>query len=162
MDAALPTSAARSALGLAASFAVVFAAAACGAQFMPGPWYECLSKPPLNPPNWIFGPVWTALYGMMAVAAWRVWRKVGFRGGRNALVLFGLQLIINAAWSALFFGARQPLWALIDIAALWLAILATIWAFARIDRVAAGLLVPYFAWVTFASYLNAMLWWLNR
>src|SRR5690349_3977711 len=118
MDAALPSTATRSALGLVAAFAVVFAAAACGAQFMPGAWYESLSKPPLNPPNWIFGPVWTVLYGMMAVAAWRVWRQAGLRGGRSALVLFGLQLVINAAWSALFFGAQQPLWALIDIAAL--------------------------------------------
>ncbi len=162
MDATLPTSAARSAFGLVTAFVIVFAAAAFGAQFMPGAWYESLNKPPLNPPNWIFGPVWTVLYGMMAVAAWRVWRKAGLRGSRSALVLFGLQLVINAAWSALFFGAQQPLWALIDIGALWLAIVSTIWAFGRIDRVAAGLLLPYLAWVTFAGYLNAMLWWLNR
>lgn len=151
----------RSAAGLIVFLAVVFAAAAVGAQFMPGPWYAALNKPPLNPPNWIFGPVWTLLYISMAVAAWLVWRQAGWSGARAALLLFGVQLLLNAAWSALFFGLQQPLWALVDIAALAVAIAATIAAFGRIKKSAAWLLAPYLAWVGFASYLNWMIWRLN-
>jgi translocator protein len=151
----------RSALGLAGFLLLVFAAAAIGAQFMPGAWYAGLNKPPLNPPNWIFGPVWTVLYLMMAVSAWLVWRKAGWRAGRRALLCFGLQLVLNAAWSALFFGLERPLWALIDIVALWLAIVATIWAFARWDQLSAWLLSPSLVLVMFATYLNTMIWRLN-
>ncbi len=127
-------------------------------------WYPSLIKPSFNPPNWVFGPVWTLLYGMMAVAAWLVTRHAaqGGEGTRRAIALFLVQLVLNALWSGLFFGARQPGWAFVEIIALWLAIAATIAAFLPIDRWAAGLMAPYLAWVTFASVLNGSLWWLNR
>jgi translocator protein len=125
-------------------------------------WYAALRKPALAPPNWVFGPVWTALFVAMGIAAFLVWRA-GWRAPavRQALWLFGLQLGLNALWSILFFGQRAPGAALVDIVALWLAIAATIAAFARVSRSAAWLLVPYLLWVSFAVYLNAMIWWLN-
>lgn len=143
--------------------AICFGAAALGALFTPGTWYQQLVKPPLTPPNWVFGPVWTTLYLLMAVAAWRVWSVAGTwpRGGRP-LGWFGVQLALNALWSALFFGLQAPLVALVEIVLLWGAIAVTIGAFARVSRVASVLLVPYIAWVTVALYLNAGLWWLNR
>ncbi len=128
---------------------------------MPGEWYAQLSKPAWNPPNWIFGPVWTALYLMMAVAAWRIWRLGGFGGQRRPLILFFIQLALNAAWSPLFFGLKEPGLAFAEILVLWLAIVLTIAAFRRADRLAAGLLVPYLAWVSFASVLNFTLWRMN-
>jgi translocator protein len=121
-------------------------------------WYPTLVKPSWQPPPWLFGPVWTVLYAMMAVAAWLVWR-VG--NARAALMLFGGQLLLNLAWSFLFFGARSPGLALLDIGALWLAIAATIFAFAFKSRIAAYLMVPYLCWVSFASALNASIWSLN-
>ncbi len=146
---------------LALAIAICFGAAAIGAQFTPGAWYASLQKPTWNPPNWIFGPVWTALYLMMAVSAWLVWRRLGWKVGREPLMLFGVQLILNAAWSWLFFGEHRPDLALIDITALWLAIVATIWIFRTVSQIAAWLLVPYLAWVTFATLLNLALWRLN-
>ena len=153
-----PTTAPRAWLGLVVWLAVCFGAAAIGSQFMPGPWYEALAKPSWNPPNWIFGPVWTVLYGMMAVAAWLVWRRHGFAG---ALALFVLQLGLNVVWSWLFFGLESPGLAVVDIAALWLAILATILAFRKLSPPAAALLVPYLMWVSFAAALNFTIWRLN-
>lgn len=124
-------------------------------------WYQTLAKPPFNPPDWVFAPVWTALYLMMAVAAWRIWRhrENGNRG--FALVLFAVQLVLNLAWSGVFFGLMSIGVALLEIVLLWLAIVMTAIAFARIDRVAGWLIVPYAAWVLFASLLNAAIWWLN-
>jgi benzodiazapine receptor len=148
-------------LALAGWIAACFAASAIGAFFMPGEWYAQLSKPAWNPPNWIFGPVWTALYLMMAVAAWRIWRLGGFGGQRRPLILFFIQLALNAAWSPLFFGLKEPGLAFAEILVLWLAIVLTIAAFRRADRLAAGLLVPYLAWVSFASVLNFTLWRMN-
>ena len=152
-------------LSLAAHFvislAICFSAAGIGAQFLPGEWYASLNKPTWNPPSWIFGPVWTALYTMMAISAWLVWRKLGWRDGREPLMMFGVQLMLNAAWSWLFFGLHRPDLALTDIVALWLAILTTIWTFRTISQVAAWLLVPYLAWVTFATLLNLALWRMN-
>ena len=148
-------------LALAGWIAACFAASAVGAFFMPGEWYAQLSKPAWNPPNWIFGPVWTALYLMMAVAAWRIWRLGGFGGQRRPLILFFIQLALNAAWSPLFFGLKEPGLAFAEILVLWLAIVLTIAAFRRADRLAAGLLVPYLAWVSFASVLNFTLWRMN-
>lgn len=138
--------------------ALTFGAAVVGSQFGPGPWFEALQKPDWNPPNWVFAPVWTALYAMMAVAAWLVWRGGGRRG---PIVLFLLQLALNAAWSWLFFGLHRPDLALADIVLLWLAIVATLVAFARVSGGAAALMVPYLAWVSFATVLNASIWRLN-
>lgn len=124
-------------------------------------WYPTLNKPTWNPPDAVFAPVWTTLYAMMGVAVWLVWRqRVAER--RAVLIAFALQLALNAAWSILFFGMQRPGWALVEIVALWLSIAATIVLFARVSRLAAWLLVPYQAWVTFATALNAAIWWLNR
>jgi translocator protein len=121
-------------------------------------WYPTLNKPPFNPPPWIFAPVWTTLYIMMAAAAWLVWLK---GNSRSALILFFIQLALNFAWSFLFFGMHAPALALINIIAMWFAIVATILAFWKITKPAGALLMPYLAWVSFASVLNASIWWLN-
>lgn len=125
-------------------------------------WYVTLDKPGFNPPNAVFGPVWTALYILMAVAAWRVWRSETVRTRRRAaLTLYGVQLALNLAWSLLFFGLRRPDLAMIDIALLLAAVIATGAAFWRIDRPAGLMMVPYAAWVGFASALNFAIWRLN-
>ena len=126
-----------------------------------GTWYRELNKPGFTPPDGVFAPVWTTLYAMMAVAAWRVWRRVGFAGGRNALTLFGVQLAFNLAWSFLFFGFQAIGWAFAEILLLWGLILATIRVFVRIDRAAGLLLVPYLLWVTYAAALTGTIWHLN-
>jgi benzodiazapine receptor len=141
-----------------------FAVAGIGSWFTTASlneWYPDLRKSTLTPPGWIFGPVWSVLYLMMAVAAWLVWLRRDCSGARAALIIFVLQLAINAAWSALFFGLRSPLAGMLDIAALWCAIVATVIVFAKINRPAAWLLAPYLGWVTFAGYLNAAIWLLN-
>lgn len=124
-------------------------------------WYPTLAKPAWTPPNWVFGPVWTLLYILMAVAAWLVWRKAGLAGARLALVLYFVQLTLNAAWSGLFFGLRNPTAGLVDILLLWILIAATLTAFARHSAVAAGLLAPYFVWVSYAAALNFAIWQMN-
>lgn len=137
-----------------------FAVAAIGSAATVGgldPWYAQLDKPPWTPPSWLFGPVWTALYLAMAVAAWRVWRAGG-RGATAALVAYGVQLALNAAWSVLFFGLRSPGAALVDIVVLLGAIAVTMRLFARHDRPAVWLLAPYAGWVAFATALNAAIW----
>jgi translocator protein len=121
-------------------------------------WFPTLVKPSFNPPAWVFAPVWTILYLMMAVAAWLVWQR---GNSRSALTLFFIQLALNFAWSFLFFGAKSPALALVDIIALWLAIVATMLAFWNTTRPAGLLLVPYLAWVSFATALNASIWYLN-
>ena len=126
-----------------------------------GPWYTALEKPAFNPPNWLFGPVWTLLYALMTIAAWRVVECRGPRAVRLQLALFFGQLALNLAWTFLFFGAHRPDLALVDIVALDVAVLATGWAFSRVDRVAAWLLVPYAAWIAFATILNAAIVHLN-
>ena len=133
-----------------------------GGLFLPGEWYAGLQKPSWNPPNWIFGPVWTALYTTMAIAAWLVWKRGGFASQRVALSLFLAQLLLNALWSPLFFGLRQPALAFADIVLLWLALLGTVAAFWKARPIAGALLVPYLAWVTFASALNFAIWRINR
>ncbi|WP_374383358.1 TspO/MBR family protein [Dongia sp.] len=117
-------------------------------------WYAQLAKPSFNPPNWIFAPVWSLLYLMMAIAAWRIWRESGFRAARSALLLYGAQLAVNLLWSALFFGLQQPVIALVACLVLLALISATGWAFLRHDLVAAVLFLPYIAWVAFACLLN--------
>lgn len=155
----------RSLAGLLIALVACYAAAALGGVATAssvGTWYETLRKPTFNPPSWVFGPVWTILYGMMAVAAWLVWRDVEAPATRLPLLLFAVQLALNIIWSWLFFGLRQPGWASLEIALLWLAIAATLVAFRRVQPLAGWLLVPYLLWVSFASILNCSLWWLNR
>ena len=151
----------RPGLALGGWVVLCFAAASLGGFFMPGEWYAALRKPPWNPPGWIFGPVWTALYAMMAVAAWLVWQRGGFKTQRRALSLFLVQLAFNAAWTPLFFGLHWTGVALAEIVLLWLAIAATLAAFRPVSRTAAWLLAPYLAWVSFAAVLNFTLWRLN-
>lgn len=123
-------------------------------------WYDSLEKPVFNPPDWVFGAVWTPLYVFIAVAAWLVYREE--RPGRAAaLTAWGLQLALNLVWSWLFFGAERPGLALILIAALFVAIAVTAALFARLNRAAAAFLLPYLVWVGFASLLNFEVWWLN-
>ena len=151
----------RLARALAGWLVLSFSAASLGAFFMPGEWYATLKKPSWNPPGWIFGPVWSALYTMMAVAAWLVWKRGGFAAQRRPLTLFLVQLALNAAWTPLFFGLHRPGLAFAEIVMLWLAIAATLAAFRPVSRPAAWLLVPYLAWVSFAAVLNFTLWRLN-
>ncbi len=128
----------------------------------PGDWYANLDKPWFNPPNWVFGPVWSLLYCMMAVAAWLVWRKAASTPELYwPLGLFAFQLILNALWTPLFFGLQRPDLAMITIIVLWAAIAATTVAFYPVSRTAAALFLPYWLWVSFAALLNATLWWLN-
>jgi benzodiazapine receptor len=154
----------RSLLALALSFAACFAISALGGAITAGPvktWYPLLAKPALTPPDLAFPIVWTALYALMAIAAWRVWRAAGFARARVALLLFALQLVLNLGWSWLFFGQQMIGWALAEIAVLWLAIAACIVTFTRHDRIAAWLLLPYLLWVSFAAYLSFAIWQLN-
>lgn len=126
-------------------------------------WYVNLNKPSFNPPGWIFGPVWTVLYILMAVSAALVWhRGLHFRKVRIALELYMLQLVLNAIWTPLFFGLQMPLLAFIDIGLLWAAVILTILAFLRVSRYAALLMSPYLVWTTFAAILNFSLWFINR
>ncbi len=152
---------ARSALGLLGWMVLCYSAALGGVFAGPGDWYDNLRKPAFNPPSWVFGPTWTLLYAMMGTSAWLVWRRGGFRHAGAALGLFMLQLILNAAWTPLFFGLQAPGVALVVIAALWLAILATAVAFRNRSHLAALLLLPYLLWVGFATVLNGSLWYLN-
>lgn len=138
-----------------------FMAAALGAIYPPGEWYAGLVKPAWNPPNWVFGPVWTLLYFCIGLSGWLVWREAGWRSAAPALAVYGLQLILNAAWSWLFFGLHRPGLAFAEIVVLWLGILATVLLFKRLSRPAAWLLLPYLCWVGFAGVLNLSLWQLN-
>jgi tryptophan-rich sensory protein len=122
-------------------------------------WYPTLAAPPLQPPSWLFGPVWTLLYTLMAVAAWRIWRRYGWD---RSLTLYLVHLALNAAWTAVFFAMRRMDLALVDILALDVTLALTVVMFWRRDRVAGLLLAPTLAWVLFASYLNAGFWLLNR
>jgi tryptophan-rich sensory protein len=140
---------------------ITFIAPAMGVFGTPGDWYASLQKPSWNPPSWIFGPVWTLLYLMMAVAAWHVWCRGGWCAQRHALTLYCVQLALNAAWTPIFFGLHRPGLAFAEILLLLAAIVATTIAFARVSRTAGWLFVPYLAWASFASCLNFALWRLN-
>jgi tryptophan-rich sensory protein len=131
------------------------------------PWYRSLARPPGAPPEWVFAPVWTVLYIAMGAAAWLVWRHAGRdaaqrRQAYDALMLWGWQLAVNALWPAVFFGLHAPAAGLAVILLLLVLVVLTIRSFARIERPAAWLLVPYLAWCSYATYLNAGFWWLNR
>jgi tryptophan-rich sensory protein len=143
----------------------VFAAAGVGGYFT-GPavrdWYPALAKPSWTPPAWVFGPVWTILYLMIATAGFLAWRKAGLRGAKWTFVLFAAQLVLNAAWSWVSFGLRQPAWAFAEIVVLWATILATTIALLRVTRPAGLLFVPYLLWTTYAAALNFAIWRMNH
>ncbi len=126
-------------------------------------WYPSIIKPSFNPPNWLFGPIWSLLYAMMGVAAGLVWAKIDANQEvvKKALLFFGIQLALNALWSFLFFGLHNPMLAFIEIILLWLMIYETYSQFSKIDKIAGYLFIPYLAWVGFASILNGSIWWLN-
>jgi benzodiazapine receptor len=149
--------------GLVGWLIVSFIAADIGgaASVQAGPFYAQLVRPDWAPPPSVFGPVWTVLYALMAIAAWLVWRVGGFRAARFALTLFLVQLALNALWSWLFFGWHRGGLAFADILVLWPMIVATLIAFWRIRPFAGALLVPYLLWVSFASALNYSVWRLN-
>jgi tryptophan-rich sensory protein len=153
----------RQIIGFAAWLLVSFMAAAIGsaASIQAAPFYTGLARPEWAPPPNLFGPVWTVLYALMAIAAWLVWRTGGFRAARAALTLFLLQLAVNALWSWLFFGWHFGALAFADIVLLVVLIVATLIAFWRVSALAGVLLIPYLLWVGFASMLNYSVWQLN-
>ena len=125
-------------------------------------WYQTINKPSWNPPSWIFAPVWTILYIMMGIALFLVWKSNNNEAlKKRAMILFFVQLVLNFFWSFIFFDQQQPGWALVEIIAMGVAILLTIFAFAKVNKIAAWLLVPYISWVSFASILNYTIWKLN-
>lgn len=138
--------------------------AGTGLLFGPDPWFQQLSKPTWNPPSWLFGPVWTALYASMALALWLVRREAetpdGLRG--RAIALFAIQFLLNLAWTPLFFGLHSPALAFATICLLWVTLLSTMLAFGRVRALAGYLLLPYLLWVTFALVLNGTIWLMNR
>jgi len=129
-----------------------------GSRFPPGEWYAGLEKPSFNPPGWIFGPVWTILYILMGTAAWMVWKERGFS---LPVFLFLGQLVLNALWSYIFFGAHRPDLAFLEIALMWVLILFTLIMFWKVRTTAGVLMVPYLLWVGFASVLTGAIWKLN-
>lgn len=152
-------------LALPAFILAAFAAGALGsfATFQNvRTWYPTIAKPAWTPPSWVFGPVWTCLYVAMGVAAWRAWRGAAAVEARAVLRLYAAQLVLNALWSILFFGLRQPGLAFFEILLLWALLVALLPRLWRADRVAGLLWAPYVGWVTFASALNGAIWWLNR
>jgi translocator protein len=152
----------RDLIGAIAWLAVVFLAAWIGSRFLPDEWYRNIKKPSWNPPNWLFAPVWTLLYVLMAVSAWLVWRQYGFQPASLPLALFLVQLALNAAWTWLFFGRHRPDLALVEIAVFWALLLATILSFWGLNPLAGAILLPYLAWTSFAAFLNFTIWRLNR
>jgi translocator protein len=138
--------------------AATLLAAVTGARFIPGPWYKALRKPSWTPPDWLFGPAWTVLYIMIAIAGWRLWSAGGWH---RAITVWIIQLMLNAAWSWLMFGQKRIDLAMVDIIALWLSIALFIVLAWPVDQTAALLFAPYLAWVTFATALNAAIFRLN-
>lgn len=154
----------RALIGLAGWLALVFVATAIGGagSIDAGPFYGQLVRPDWAPPGWLFGPVWSALYFLIGVAAWLAWRRHGWHGARGALILFVIQLGANALWSWLFFAWRLGGAAFVEVVVLWLLIVVTVVAFWRLRaRVAALLMLPYLAWVSFAVLLCYTIWQLN-
>jgi translocator protein len=146
---------------LVISLLLPFLASAIGGLFTASSvstWYLEITKPSFNPPSWIFGPVWTALYLLMGISLYLVWIK---KYDRTAFTLFGVQLFLNALWSFLFFGLQEPFYAFLEIILLWAAILLTMIYFYRINKASAYLLVPYILWVSFAAVLNFAIFILN-
>jgi translocator protein len=152
-------------IGLGGFIAISFLAAALGSWFTSASvksWYPTLMKPAGTPPAWVFGPVWSTLYAVMAAAAWLVWTQRSVADVTLALALFFTQLVLNATWSFLFFGLRRPGLALLDILVLLATILETTANFAQFSRLAFWLMTPYVGWVSYATFLNFGIWRLNR
>lgn len=149
------------AIALLLFFLASVVTASFGALFTPGEWYQSLIKPDWTPPGWLFGPVWSLLYAMIAVSGWLVWRAAGWSGARLALTVFLGHLLLNALWSWLFFGLQRPDLALIDIVLLEATILWLVVLFWPVSWLAGALLLPYLAWVAFATALNGAIWQLN-
>ena len=150
-------------IALGVSVVACYAAAAIGGYATAGSvsgWFQTIKRPSFQPPDWLFGPVWTVLYGLMAVAAWLVYVKTA-RVRSIPMMLFAVQMVLNIAWSIIFFGLHRPGLAVIDIALLLAAIIATTIAFWRVSRPAGALMLPYLGWVIFASILNVSIWRLN-
>lgn len=126
-------------------------------------WYSTIVRPDFAPPNWIFGPVWTTLFVLMGIALFLVWKKEDTQKKKVKLAFqfFAVQLVFNTLWSIIFFGLQSPGWAFVEIVFLWISIALTLYLFAPISRLAAWLLVPYLAWVSFAAFLNFSIWMLN-
>jgi tryptophan-rich sensory protein len=154
----------RQVIALAISLVICLGAAGIGSMLtIPSipTWYSTLQKPSWNPPNWLFGPVWTVLYISMAVAAWLIWRQSSSFDVRLPLTLFAIQLALNVAWSGIFFRLHLVGAAFLEVTLLWIFILATTIAFGAVSRTAGYIMVPYLLWVTFASTLNGTIWRLN-
>ena len=152
-------------IGLGAFIVICFLAAAIGSWFTAPSvktWYPTLMKPACTPPAWVFGPVWSTLYVLMATAAWLVWKQRSAADVTVALAVFFTQLALNATWSFVFFGLRRPGLALLEIIVLFAAIIATMATFAHFSRPAFWLMAPYVAWVSYATFLNFGIWRLNR
>jgi tryptophan-rich sensory protein len=151
----------RQTLALIGWLVLCFAASGTAVFVSIGGWYSSLNKPSWNPPPWIFGPVWSLLYMMMAVAAWLVWREGGWKQHGRTLGLFLLQWLLNALWTPLFFGMHRSGLAFAEIIMLWIVLAATLRLFWQVSKVAGVLLVPYLAWVSLAAALNFAIWRLN-
>ncbi len=154
-----PPSSLLSLLALLIFLVLSFAASTPGILFGPGEWYDSLNRPFFTPPNWLFGPAWTVLYILMAIAATLVWRQVGLRSA--AMGWWFIQLVLNTLWTLLFFGLQAPGLALVEITLMWAAILVCMLKFRPISTTAFWLMAPYLAWVSFAWLLNGGFWWLN-
>ncbi len=148
-------------LALIGWLALCISAGSTAAFVSTGGWYENLYKPSWNPPSWVFGPVWSLLYVMMAVAAWLVWREGGWRRQKQCLTLFLVQWILNTLWTPIFFGMHRLDWAFAEILLLWLALVATIRCFWPVQKASGLLLLPYLAWISFAAVLNFTIWRMN-
>ncbi len=152
-------------IGLIISIIICFSAGGLGSLATSSSitgWYVEINKPTWNPPNWIFGPVWSTLFLMISVSAWLVWKSSGFEKAKLAFGVYAFHLLLNALWSIVFFGMQQMGWAFVEIVALWISIVATIVLFHRHSKLAAWLLIPYILWVSFASFLNYTIWQMNQ
>ena len=164
MNATLPetSSPLNSKLALGGWILFCFAASATAVFVSTTGWYAQLQKPSWNPPSWLFAPVWSTLYLLMAIAAWLVWREGGWAGQKRALSVFVVQWVLNVLWTPLFFGQHLIGPAAVEIFALVLVLIATIVLFSRVKKAAGLLLLPYLAWISFAAFLNFTIWRLNR
>ena len=148
-------------IGLGVFALLALAAASSGAVFTPDAWYRAMNKPSWTPPDWVFPTVWTPLYVMIAASGWLVWREAGLAGAALPLAVYVVQLVLNAGWSAVFFGMKKPGLAFAEVLTLWLSIALTMILFWPISKTAALLLAPYLLWVTIASALNFQVWRMN-